>query len=236
MPFIISNLERLKAVYLKKNENKVNQTFQVSPKIQLNLLLNFESYDINTQYQDSFMPEEKTIKFNISEIKLRTRGGKMRITQERVNGQPKKLNKNIVPYGAYSIIEEGGMYYFLFLDVFLEFDKPVTIQYLYIRLNENSSKERDIVKLVGYLNGKEQFSIENYALKSKWTKISFANILLNSLKLQNNILFDDISIMYDSSKDDNYVETENNLSNMLSEVIDELMEGNKLVELGNDDV
>lgn len=42
--------------------------------------------------------------------------------------------------------------------------------------------------------------------------------------------------MYDSSKDDNYVETENNLSNMLSEVIDELMEGNKLVELGNDDV
>ena len=89
---------------------------------------------------------------------------------------------------------------------------------------------------MGYLNGKEQFSIENYALKPKWTKISFANILLNSLKLQNNILFDDISIMYDSSKDDNYVETENNLSNMLSEVIDELMEGNKLVDLGNDDV
>lgn len=110
MPFIISNLERLKSSYLKRNDNKVNQTFQVSPKIQLNLLLNFESYDINTQYQDAFMPEEKVIKFNISELKLRTRGGKMRITQERVNGQPKKINKNVVPYGAYSIIEEGGKF------------------------------------------------------------------------------------------------------------------------------
>lgn len=103
-------------------------------------------------------------------------------------------------------------------------------------MNLNSNKERDLVKLIGYLNGKEQFSIENYAVKTKWTKISFANILLNSIKLQNGACFDDISIMYDSSKDENYVETENNLSNMLSEVIDELMEGNKLIELGNDDV
>lgn len=92
------------------NHASVNQVFTVSPKIQLNLLLNFESYDISTQTEDDYMPEEKVIKFNPGYITLKVKGGKMRITQERVNGKAVKINKNVLPYGSFVKIDDEGKY------------------------------------------------------------------------------------------------------------------------------
>ena len=90
------------------NMKTLNEVFTINPKIQMNLLLNFESYDISTQYEDNYMPEEKLIQFNVDHLKLSFKNGKLRITQERVNGAPKKHNKGSFPYGAYGVIEENG--------------------------------------------------------------------------------------------------------------------------------
>lgn len=54
------------------------------------------------------MPEEKVIKFNIGFLKLNFKGGKMRITQERVDGKPKNHVKSNSPYGAFAIIDYDG--------------------------------------------------------------------------------------------------------------------------------
>ena len=98
----------MKDLYIAKNKKSINQTFNINPKIQLNLLLNFESYDFSTQYEDLYFPEEKLIKFNIGYLKLMIKGGKLRITQERENGKAKPHNRGMEPYGAFSIVEDDG--------------------------------------------------------------------------------------------------------------------------------
>lgn len=106
---IINKIQILKDNYLKANQKNINQgAFNINPKIQLNLLLNFESYDMTTQYEDLYMPIEKLISFNVGHLKLNFLGGKLRITQERENGKPKPLHKKNSPYGAHGIVEEEG--------------------------------------------------------------------------------------------------------------------------------
>lgn len=105
---IIKKIRELKMKYLNNNSATINQVFSITPQIQMNLLLNFESYDITTQYEDIYLPEEKIIKFNIGHLKLTFKGGKFRITQERIDGKPKNYNKQEAPYGAFAVIEDDG--------------------------------------------------------------------------------------------------------------------------------
>jgi hypothetical protein len=105
---IIDKIQILQDKFLKNNVKSLNEVFTINPKIQMNLLLNFESYDISTQYEDNFMPEEKLIQFNVDHLKLSFKNGKLRITQERVNGKPKTHTKGNFPYGAFGIVEENG--------------------------------------------------------------------------------------------------------------------------------
>lgn len=105
---IIAKLKEHQTKYLKNNHASINQVFTVAPKIQLNLLLNFESYNETTKTKDSYLPEEKIIKFNPGVLIFKLNGGKIRITQERINGNPVKYNKNAIPSGAYAVIEDEG--------------------------------------------------------------------------------------------------------------------------------
>ena len=105
---IIQKIQILKEMYLKANQKIDQGAFNINPKIQLNLLLNFESYDITTKYEDLYMPIEKLISFNVGYLKLNFKGGKLRVTQERVNGKPLALVKKNSPYGAHGVIEEEG--------------------------------------------------------------------------------------------------------------------------------
>lgn len=111
---IIENIQFLKDKYLKNNKESADQVFNISPKIQLNLLLNFESYDVGTVYEDQIMPEEKLIKFNIGHLKLNFRGGKLMVTQERINGKAVETNKQIPPNGAFGVIKDDGKFFVLF--------------------------------------------------------------------------------------------------------------------------
>lgn len=104
---LISRMESLKDKYLKANSQSINQVFSISPKVQMNLLMNFESYEIATQIEDVYMTEEKIVKFNIGHLKINFTG-KLRITQPRTNGKADPVERAKIPNGAYSFAESDG--------------------------------------------------------------------------------------------------------------------------------
>jgi len=88
-----------------------SEAIKISPKVQMNVLLNFESYDQTTATKDTYMPEEKIIQFsNIGLIKLNFRG-KLRITSDRDNKTP--IDVNNPPNRSYGVVEDRGNYQIL---------------------------------------------------------------------------------------------------------------------------
>jgi hypothetical protein len=81
----------------------MNEVFKFTPKIMMNLLLNFESFDKTTEARDVYMQEEKVVHFNVGYIKL-TFAGKLRLTQEKKS----KVAKEI-PSKTYGIVEDRGI-------------------------------------------------------------------------------------------------------------------------------
>ena len=79
----------------------MNEVFKFTPKIMMNLLLNFESFDKTTAERDVYMQEEKVVHFNVGYIKL-TFAGKLRLTQE------KKSTGKETPSKTYGVVEEKG--------------------------------------------------------------------------------------------------------------------------------
>lgn len=110
---LISRMESLKDKYLKSNSQSINQVFSINPKVQMNLLMNFESYEIVTQTEDVYMSEEKIVKFNIGYLKINFTG-KLRITQPRTNGKADPVERSKIPNGAYGIVESDGKFVFYF--------------------------------------------------------------------------------------------------------------------------
>lgn len=100
---------RLKSELKKFNQKHKSKSEGVkfSPKVVMNLLLNFESYDQTTATKDTYMPEEKIVQFNIGFIKLNFRG-KLRITADRDDKTP--VDPNHPPYRSYGVVEEKGIY------------------------------------------------------------------------------------------------------------------------------
>jgi hypothetical protein len=64
------NLERFK----KNSKTSKGTQFKLSPRIMMNLLLNFESYDPQTMIKDVYMPEEKIVNFNVGYLKFNFKG------------------------------------------------------------------------------------------------------------------------------------------------------------------
>lgn len=110
IPILLNRVKELKNKYTSNNSIALNQVFSVSPKIQMNLLLNFESYEVTTKYEDILLQEEKIINFNIGKLVLNFIG-KVVITQERKDGKPLPYNKNVSPYSTYGIIKSDSKSY-----------------------------------------------------------------------------------------------------------------------------
>jgi len=87
-----------------KNKSS-SDTVKFTPKVVMNLLLNFESYDQTTATKDTYMPEEKIVQFNIGFIKLNFKG-KLRITADR--DIKNHVDVNNPPYRSYGVVEERG--------------------------------------------------------------------------------------------------------------------------------
>jgi hypothetical protein len=136
--------------FREKHKSSISEVFKFSPKVLMNLILNFESFDETTKLRDVYMPEEKVVNFNVGYLKLNFKG-KLRLTQDKEKIM--KPNKNIEgPTGTYGVVEDR--------DLFIKFDKPVTIKHIYLRPHfstpENKFKNYEM-NLSGYRNEKEVF-------------------------------------------------------------------------------
>ena len=105
------NLENIKLKLeneLKKFNTKhksKTESVKFQPKVVMNLLLNFESYDQTTKTKDTYMPEEKIVQFNIGFIKINFIG-KFRITMDRKDEL--RVDINNPPYRSFGVVEEKG--------------------------------------------------------------------------------------------------------------------------------
>ena len=88
--------------FKEKYKSKMNEVFKFTPKIMMNLLLNFESFDQTTANKDVYMQEEKVVHFNVGYIKL-TFLGKLRLTQEK-----KAKSSKEAPFKTYGVVEDQG--------------------------------------------------------------------------------------------------------------------------------
>lgn len=141
-----------------KHKASLNEVFKFSPKIMMNLLLNFESYDQTTKARDIYMPEEKIINFNVGYIKLNFKG-KLRLTQDREKTIKSAKGIDQIPTATYGVIEDR--------DLYIKFDKPVIIKYFYIRphfsTHENKYKNYEMTA-IGYKNERESFVQRMYMI------------------------------------------------------------------------
>lgn len=97
MSVLKTNLEKFQTT------NKVIKTtqFKLAPKVMMNLLLNFESFDPQTIIRDTYMPEEKIVNFNVGYMKINFKG-KLRLSHE------KESSYDNPPAKTFGIIEERG--------------------------------------------------------------------------------------------------------------------------------
>jgi hypothetical protein len=86
-----------------KKLNKAAKTtqFKLAPKVMMNLLLNFESFDPQTMVKDVYMPEEKIVNFNVGYLKMNFKG-KLRLSFDKATSYDNP------PAKTYGIIEERG--------------------------------------------------------------------------------------------------------------------------------
>jgi hypothetical protein len=134
------------------------EIFKVSPKVQMNLLLTFESYDNQVIHKDMYMPEEKIINYKVGYLKLRFQGT-LRITINRDKNKPVVMQVD-EPNQAYGVVEKN--------DLTFKIDKPVTVKYFFIRPNKEFHKNKSgsaELEIKGYYNDVIIFDIKKYLKK-----------------------------------------------------------------------
>lgn len=165
---VSTSLTKELKLFKEKHKASLSEVFKFSPKILMNLLLNFESFDQTTKVRDVYMPEEKIINFNVGYLKLNFRG-KLRLTQDKEKIMKSGKTGDNGPTGTYGVIEDR--------DLYIKFDKPVIIKYLYIRPHfstiENKYKNYEMT-LDGYRNEKEVMHTKMYLMPNnrEWVYIN----------------------------------------------------------------
>jgi len=217
--------------FKEKYKASMNEVFKFTPKIMMNLLLNFESFDQTTKHKDVYMPEEKIVNFNVGYIKLNFKG-KLRLTQDKDN-MMKSGAKNVDGYPAatYGVIEDR--------DLFIKFDKPVIIKHLYIRphYTKETKYRTQEMSVVGYKNEQVVFSTKMHLVANNrdWYKITPSQSIIDTIRLPKDFDVDDISISHDSEYSDNQ-EDNGQLTSILQTVIDELVEKSNKNQVKDDDL
>jgi hypothetical protein len=90
----------------------MSEVFKFAPKIMMNLLLNFESFDEVTAVRDVYMPEERVVNFNIGYLKLNFKG-KLRLTVDKERSGIIKASMDS-PSKTFGVVEEKGKIFFTF--------------------------------------------------------------------------------------------------------------------------
>jgi hypothetical protein len=203
--------------FKEKHRVSINEVYKFQPKIMMNLLLNFESFDPQTAVKDTYMPEERVVNFNVGHIKINFLG-KLRLTQDK---DIKKRGTSSGPSATYGVIEDR--------DLYIKFDKPVIIKTLYMRPHKDGDKSirHSDINIIGYKNENLEFSQKFHISynNGEWTKVTLPGMVIDAIKLPSGFDIDDISVSHDSEFGDPSTH-QDQLTNIIQTVIDELIEEN----------
>lgn len=196
----------------KKNTNEHGSNINLDQKMELRLLLTFESYDQLTKEKDIYMPEELNTEYEKGNIHLKFKG-KLRLTQKNQikNKESDTMDnkKEILPDGPYGIIEGE--------QVIVEFDNPSYVKSLYIKKNIDFKSQTKDFTLVGFKDGNNIIlGTKKNVPHDKWTKVVLKNELLDGFILPKGIDVDNIKISYSFEV--------NALEEQLTKVVDQLLE------------
>ena len=196
----------------KKNTNEHGSNINLDQKMELRLLLTFESYDQLTKEKDIYMPEELNTEYEKGNIHLKFKG-KLRLTQKNQikNKESDTMDnkKEILPDGPYGIIEGE--------QVIVEFDNPSYVKSLYIKKNMDFKSQTKDFTLVGFKDGNNIIlGTKKNVPHDKWTKVVLKNELLDGFILPKGIDVDNIKISYSFEV--------NALEEQLTKVVDQLLE------------
>ena len=162
---VLTKLETRLQNFRDKYKITKSEVFKVAPKVLMNLLMTFESYDTQVKNKDMYMPEEKVINFNVGFLKLQFQGT-LRITMDR--NDTKATKKEDGPSLAYSVVDNT--------DLVFKVDKPFILKYFYIRPNveyhKNSSLKAVQFSVIGMKNGVKIFEAKKIANKDsrEWVR------------------------------------------------------------------
>ena len=196
----------------KKNTNEHGSNINLDQKMELRLLLTFESYDQLTKEKDIYMPEELNTEYEKGNIHLKFKG-KLRLTQKNQikNKESDTMDnkKELLPDGPYGIIEGE--------QVIVEFDNPSYVKSLYIKKNMDFKSQTKDFTLVGFKDGNNIIlGTKKNVPHDKWTKVVLKNELLDGFILPKGIDVDNIKISYSFEV--------NALEEQLTKVVDQLLE------------
>lgn len=171
---IVVDIESLSAVlekelnkFKRKHKNSISSPYKLAPKIMMNLLLNFESFDQTTKTKDVYMPEERLVNFNVGYLKLNFKG-KLRLTADRDGNLVEFVHSTDGPQNSYGVIEDR--------DLFIKIDKPVLLKYLYVRPHLKDQEMRYKMKeieITGYKNEHLVFSTKTHMMIGSKNWVNF---------------------------------------------------------------
>jgi len=217
-----STLKRELHKFKEKYKASLSEVYKFNPKIMMNLLLNFESFDETTKVRDVYMPEEKIINFNVGYLKINFKG-KLRLTADRESKKIVHKNPNVLdgfPGNTYGVVEER--------DLIIKFDKPVIIKHVFVRAHQIDKTGKNNMSQMNFEGYRKDALVYSTKMRfsymdKEWTKITPTQTVVDSIKFPKDFDIDDLHISHDSDYADNE-ENNGQITSILQTVIDELIE------------
>lgn len=136
------------------------------------------------------MPSEMVVPYNDFYLILNFIG-KIRLTTDHITKQT-----DDIPNLTYGIIEET--------EIEIIFNRPLIMKHIYVRKHkdkDNNKNNEGVFTLTGYNNNKVVY-VENEPITiDKWTKVTFNEELINSIRIEKGIDFDNMKVVYKSRLD-----------------------------------
>ena len=191
---ILQKLEFNTSNYINTYSNQIDE--EQNPKNDIaNLLLTFDSFDIDTVKGDKYL-DEKTDKIIYNEYIIAEIKGKLLLKYDKDDSEKDIKNKRLdYPKTTYGVIESD------FITITFK-GKLFSVNFLYIKGHDKLSKYEPI-NFYGYLNDQMVYSYtytDNQKRKEKWLKVAFPEtIIVDKLLISGTYDIDNISFNFPNS-------------------------------------
>lgn len=157
-----------------------------------------ESFDEITNKQDTFMPSEMVVPYNNFYLILNF-VGKIRLTSDH-----SAQESDDIPSLTYGVVEET--------DIEIRFNRPLLMIHIYVRKpkdnDNNSNGNEGFFNLTGYIKTQIVY-VKHEQITNEWKKILFDEKIIDSIRIEKDIAFDNMKIVYKSGLDPHGDEVKN---------------------------